>query len=226
MKGNDIVKTLIGLPVLLLAALPALAGAEITSDPTFVIVQPEQSSFWSTMPSHSVNVSIDFPKGSEQAVLTVSGNRGQEYIYNIGRSDLEDGGYVVELPDPANETDEDVWTFSVVYVENNPTHPPVPKTAKAALLSGVVSGTQVITRCIVPKDGKEWNKVRGGHAVIPVPYGTTSLTLNGNPVDTGLDGAQGWYYLNTLPAGLTLTTEGGVYSALLVGQQGFIMSIE
>ena len=62
-----------------------------------------------------------------------------------------------------------------------------------------------------------------------LPYGTTSLTVGGHAVETGLDGAQGWYAYGPLAARVSqevqLTTPYDVWSVLLTGfSEGFFIS--
>ena len=58
---------------------------------------------------------------------------------------------------------------------------------------------------------------------LPVPFGTTSLVVNGDTVDTGLDGAQGFFTLSGLPASLSLTVSGTTYNADIVNMPGFLL---
>ena len=63
------------------------------------------------------------------------------------------------------------------------------------------------------------------HAVLPVPFGATALTVNGQAVDPGLDGARGWAVLSPVAIGseyvLSLETGSGEFaSADLVGAGG------
>jgi hypothetical protein len=85
-----------------------------------------------------------------------------------------------------------------------------------------------MTRCLAPQTDRVWSKVNG-RAVLPIPYGTVSFTVNGVETDTGLDGAQGWYAINGLGFGVNASLgllAGGVqYAASLIGGPGGIMLI-
>ena len=54
---------------------------------------------------------------------------------------------------------------------------------------------------------------------MPIPYGTVSLSVGGVAVDTGLDGAAGWYPLGPISIGssesVLLETPDAVYNQLL-----------
>ena len=75
---------------------------------------------------------------------------------------------------------------------------------------------------------KVWNKIKG-RAVLPIPYGTSSFTVNGVEIDPGLDGAQGWYALGEIDpkesASLSLTACGREYMAALLGGGAGLMVI-
>ena len=66
-------------------------------------------------------------------------------------------------------------------------------------------------------------------AVIPIPCGMASFTVNGEDVDTGLGGNQGWYALSVMPdteASLCGMAGDATLSAMLLGlYNGFVMSL-
>ena len=111
----------------------------------------------------------------------------------------------------------------------------VGKTSFAARFPGAVFiDTEGSTRCLAPAEGAVWNTVKK-RAVLPIPYGTTSFTMSVNggtvtEVDTGLNGAQGWYALkpNTDDSvSLSLVAGGINYAATLLGQgDGFFVIIQ
>ena len=104
--------------------------------------------------------------------------------------------------------------------------------AKLGLIQGLDTGARGGTRCLAPADGRVWGRVKGGRAVLPIPYGTTSfsVTVNGEPraADTRLNGAQGWYALNPIAPGavisLSCLADGVSYAAsILGGGNGFML---
>ena len=55
-------------------------------------------------------------------------------------------------------------------------------------------GEGASTCVLAPKGDRKWNVVKR-RAVMPIPYGTTSLLVNGAEVEDAAANAQGWYAL-------------------------------
>ena len=149
------VAALAGAAVLTVSA-PA---AKLSSEPTFIFLKPETSSFWNTATNSTMT-----------------------------------------LPAPDSPKTENVYELSLTF-DNGAT----PRTAKLGLIQGLDSGAKGSTRCIAPASGKVWETAKY-RAVLPIPYGTDtfSVKLNGGEwrnVDTGLNGAQGWYALSPIAKG-------------------------
>jgi hypothetical protein len=101
--------------------------------------------------------------------------------------------------------------------------------AKIGLVQSWAKGScSAATRVLSPKDGAAWKGVKH-RAVLPVPYGTTSLQVNGVTLDTGFDGAQGWHGLALAPdetAALSAEIGESVWTAWLLGlAKGHVISI-
>lgn len=177
---------------------------------TFVYLKPETSSFWRTARGSRTSVPIDFPEGAASATLSVKGARFSEsHAITSGTTSFD-----LVLPEPTKPGEENVYDLTLAF-DNG-----VTRTARLGMIEGLSSAPGGRTRCLAPASGKAWGKV-SGRAVIPVPYGATSLTVNGVAVDPGLGGAQGWYLLDGLTHGhdalLTLAVDDVSYEASLVG---------
>lgn len=198
-----------------LTCLIALALAATTfaaeSPSAFVFVNPDTSSFWRTARSSSVTVPVDFPDGATSATLSVTGV-GCSARYDIA----SEGPCSFSLPAAANSGGENTYSLTLSFDRGEP------KTAQVSLIAGQESGGAGATRC-VSQESRVWSRVAGGHFTLPIPYGTTSLTLNGETVNTGLDGAQGFITLSTLPAALRLAADGTTYNADLDRLTAFMM---
>ena len=207
------VAALAGAAVLTVSA-PA---AKLSSEPTFVFLRPETSSFWNTATNSTMTLPIDYPSGATKATLTVNG-----VGYNRVYSNLTGTSIEIDLPAPDSPKTENVYELSLAF-DNGA----APRTAKLGLIKGLDSGAKGSTRCIAPAQGKVWSTATD-RAVLPIPYGTTSFTVNGVEHDTGLDGAQGWYALSPIERGETITlsclANGVSYAAsILGGGNGFML---
>lgn len=217
--------------VLMYTAAALLAGASVLSAaaedtlrsaPVFVYLQPGRNSLWSTMPGNSVSLPITFPNSATSATLSIASKRGKSYSpHVITAEDLTaDGLYELEFPAPASPAEEDVLVFTLAF--NDPLH--TVRTAELSLICGLRSDNSGVTRCLTQKGTARWNRLPSGGAVLPIPYGTTSFLVDDVETDTGLDGAQGWYFLPYRDnVQLSLTEHGSVYLASLRGAVGSVL---
>ena len=150
---------------------------------TFVFLQPEKSSFWHTATNSTMTVPVDFPEGSSSARLTV---RGVGYLREYEGVTVP--MFTFELPKPDKPEKENVYDLTLTFDDGTE------RTAKIGLIQGLKSGPNGSTRCLAPAEGNAWCRARK-RAVLPIPYGTRAICVNGVETDTGLGGAQGWYAL-------------------------------
>ena len=203
---------------MLLAAMAALAvgATELASEPTFVFLRPETSSFWRTATNNVMTVPVDFPDGATSASLQVRGVSYSRLYENIVEKH-----FTFELPPAESEEAENVYDLALVFNDSAGTV----RTAKLGLIKGLSPDAEGVTRCLAPANGCLWEKTKG-FAVLPIPYGTTSLVVNGEDTPTGLAGAQGWYALRVPADGATslaLTVNETTYVASLLGRYGFML---
>ena len=209
------------------ASLLAVAspGTEIESEETFVFLRPETSSFWNTATNSTMSLPIDYPNGATKAKLEVTGV-GYSKVYENITSDSFD----IELPVPDSPQTENVYDLKLTF-DNEA----IVRTAKLGLIQGLSPDAEGATRCLAPAEGSVWEKVKY-RAVLPIPYGTTSLSMQTNggewkELDTGLSGAQGWYALSPIGRGdnlsLSCIVDGVSYVAsLLGGGDGFFVIVK
>ena len=199
------------------ASLLAVAtpGEEITSEPTFVFLRPETSSFWNTATNSSMTLPIDYPRGATKATLTVSGAGYAAKTY----PDITESSFDLELPVPDSPQNENVYDLTLTFDEGTV------RTAKLGLIQGLSPDSEGSTRCLAPAEGDVWNTIKK-RAVLPIPYGTETFTMSVNggtvtDVDTGLNGAQGWYAFRPATGdsvSLSLMVGGINYAATLLGK--------
>ncbi len=201
----------------------AVPAAEITSEPTFVFLKPETSSFWNTATNNTMTVPIDYPTGATRATLQVSGIGHSSSYANITGPE-----YTFDLPAATSPETENVYDLTLSFYNESGDPVADPRTAKLGLVQGLAPDAEGTTRCLAPTGSKVWNKVNG-KAVLPIPYGMKTLKINGVDTDTGLDGAQGWYALGRIELNETVTLSGVAgdveYAAELLGGLGGLMLI-
>ena len=203
------------------AALTTLAvgSRELTSEPTFVFLRPETSSFWHTATNNTMTVPIDFPEGANSATLYVSG-----VAYNHIYENIEADSFTFELPEADSEETENVYDLRLVFNDSGATV----RTAKLGLIRGLSPDPEGVTRCLAPANGRLWARTTG-KAVVPIPYGTTSFQVNGVETPTGLDGAQGWFAMDVPAGGVSLSLVApGISSAvsLLGANSGMLLIVK
>ena len=207
----------VGLAVAVLA-FESFAGAVSESFTAFL--RPDESSFWRTAPGKTVTVPIDWPEGASAATLTVTG-LGYSHVY----TDISGESYTFDLPDAVDSQTENVYDLTLAFNDADATT----RTAKLGLITGLTTLAEGTTRCRLPVGSKTWNKAGGLRAVLPIPYGTVSFTVNGVEKASELGGAQGWYALDGLVPGeateLTLSTDEDDYSASLFGAGGILLLV-
>jgi len=195
-----------------LIGLSVLSGPQIVSTPTCIYIRPERTHLWSTLTSSDVTLKIDYPDGATSARLDIIPAKGRTVSY----SNITGPSVDVRLPPAVSPKTETVYTFALTF-DNG-----VTRMAKVGYIyMGEDAGSDVgSTRLIGPKT-QEWNQVDGS-AVLPVPYGTSEVVINGKGIDTGFGGAAGWYFLakpNLLSRDVTevaISTSEGDYSASLL----------
>ena len=198
----------------------AFAAAELTSEATFVFVHPETSSFWHTAPGSSVTVPLEWPAGAASATLVVKG-----LDYEKAYDGLTGDSFTFALPEATSAATENVYDLTLAFDDAAKTT----RTAKLGLVQGLSSDPEGATRCRTPKTAKSWGKEKSGRAVLPIPYGTTSFTIDGVETATGLDGDQGWFALGGIGSNgrlaLALAADGVESTATLFGCCGLLMIV-
>jgi len=197
------------------ALLTAESFAGAVSESFVAFLRPDESSFWRTAPGRTVTVPVSFPEGADAAVLTVTAPG-----YSARYENITTDSHVFELPEAADPTTENVYDLTLTFNDTAATV----QTAKIGLVQGLCPDAEGKTRCLVPAGAGKWGKVKGGRAVLPIPYGITSFTVNGVETETGLGGAQGWYALGGLdavtPTAVRLEADGETYESTLTAAGG------
>ena len=202
-----------GVAVILSAPLFADDGE---SNRAIVILDADTTSFWRTATNNELSLPVEMPPLASSATLTVRGMK-HDQTYEINSA----GDFIVVLPSATSPQTEDVYDLTLTFNDGTV------RTARLGLIQGfAAAGETATTRVFAPKDDAKWKGVKK-RAVMPIPYGMASFTVNGVDTPTGLGGAQGWYALSVAPdavADLLGETEEAALSATLLGlYDGFIM---
>ena len=140
----------------------ATPGEEITSEPTFVFLRPETSSFWNTATNSTMTLPIDYPTGATRATLTVNGDKYAKSYANITNDSFD-----LELPPPTSFEKENVYDLVLTFDDGTV------RTAKLGLVQSFAPDSEGITRCLAPAEGSVWNTRRSGSTPrLHAPSGT------------------------------------------------------
>jgi hypothetical protein len=185
------------------------------SGKSFIFICPEKSSHWRTSPGGAVSLPVMFPDGATKASLSVSGAGYSARYDNITANEFE-----LTLPEAVSAETENVYDLKLQFDDGTV------RTARIGVIHGLQAGAQGAAKCRSSKP-RSWGKIADRYAVVPVPYGTVELTINGKPEDTGLDGAQGWFVVDRLKTGkkslFALSGGDEVFESRLWGVAGFSM---
>ena len=191
-----------------LLACAANAASEVSSTSSFIYVDTSESPFWRTASNNVVELSVDFPAGASSASLSVTG----AYGFSMTTNNLTEGLFTLALPAATSPETEDVYDLVLTFSDGTV------REASFGVIAGLTDRPEGTARCIASASSASWSRFHE-RAVLPIPCGTTSFTIGGATVDTGLDGAAGWYAYGPLALGLSetlgLATADSSYAALL-----------
>ena len=181
--------------MIMLAAVALGAGtaSALTSTGVDVDLDPAHSLFWRTVNGSSVSLSIDWPSEATSAVLSVNDNSGALPVrMEITRID-SDAGTVCEF-EPVQPTvpwEERAYRAELVYYDKDgKSLSGETRTATFGAVLGHGNGAKAFVRN--PND-RCWSRAVGDYVVLKVDEGVNAFGVDGQPVETGLDGAPGWY---------------------------------
>ena len=214
--------------ITLMAATLPVAGpifaVSATSAPCVTWLGPASSLLWKTVTEMPVPVSVDWPDGAQTARLTAVA--GSTTLANEVISDRTVSIYRLNLDLPQSETDECVVDLQLDFLDGESNvlsaHS---RTAQVALVRGTCGNS---FRCMAAEStARKWAVVESRTAVVPVPEGTLSLSLDGASQDFGT--APGWLWIVNLGVGshmLVKTSETSEYEeASLFVRGGFQLRI-
>ena len=183
------------------------------SSPGMLILHPEKTLLWSTCTSDVVDVSIPFPAGATSAALTVDGHR-----YHAVTNGIITDMCRVALPAVRSFDDENVYELTLTFDRGAPLR------ARIGDVHRYSASNEGVARVLGGTGLAQWNRVNR-KAAIPFCYGDAAPTVDGLAVDTGLDGAAGWWLYVPGDSGVAHTLVFDDMSAVLRGKAtGFFMA--
>ena len=207
-------RLLVGLAAAVLSA--SLLADTGKSNNAVVFLRPGEMSFWHTATNSTMSVPVDMPPMASKATLSVCGVKYKK-SYEI----TEPGSFAISLPSATSPQDENVYNLTLSFDDGTV------RTAQLGLVQGYAKGADASTRVLSPKGGAKWGGVKRS-AVLPIPCGMTSVSVNGSEIETGLGGDRGWMALALASgeeASLLAEVGGEAYSAGLLGQPTGLMLI-
>ncbi len=175
------------LPIVVFTVPMFVFGEEETdiSDPVPIVVDTGSFCLWRTATGGTMRVAWTFPLNATLADLAVTGR-----TVKVNVADITEEYVDIELPSPAEAKDEDVLDFTLSFNDGTV------KTASLGLVRGRSDdgGITASTLCLSSTNQIAWWRTDKTF-VLPVPKGTQALTVSGEAIETGLDGAAGWLAL-------------------------------
>ena len=197
--------------MLLSAMSCAFAADNVTA---LVTVDKNASCLWTTVTASQMPVALEWPTGATRAAVLVDG------IEVVASETAGTPSVNVSFAHPAVANEEKVVTLSVRYLNGETL------LSERAVRLGLVVGTVNDDLVSVQSESsRSFGKCRLAHVVLPIPAGTTELTMDGTPI-TDYTSA-GWcdWRVHSGPHVLRLTADGVVWERTIVGNIGILLII-
>lgn len=165
-------KTLVRASILCGCFVAAVSYGAI-SEPQMIFVDPDASLIWKTLTSERAEVPLFWPESAVSAKLTVSSGTAVRSVF-----DLTPPTSLVRVIDglPSDALAEAVCDLVLEFFDANSQR----LSTEVARL-GFVRGTNGASFAFIPEGDATWGNV-GRTAVLPIPDGTESVTVNGAEV--------------------------------------------
>ncbi|MBO7165980.1 MAG: hypothetical protein J6V88_00460 [Kiritimatiellae bacterium] len=194
--------------------LPTIMFAGVSNE-IDLFVETSHSHLWRTSESLSPVIEWETPSTAVSATLSVDSLRGEE-IYDVtGKSKFE-----LKFCEPNSLEDEDVYDLTLTFDCGTSN---VVKKGQIGVVCGLGStGTSGATANLRTLDSK-WNRLAARKAIIPIYAGNKVFTIDGEEVETGLEGTAGWFGWKSIalknesyPYELLLVTDSGNFEASII----------
>ena len=176
----------------LMACFAACLAAANADESILLEASPETSMSWHTLTAAKGQaVTWEWTEGALSARLTVTSSDGTVVSEVLTERSVGSWAFAPALPGTAAE--ERTYTLQLdFFATSDATGTPIAGETLTAENVGVVRGVDGAAGDLIGKgpEARGWDYVRGGSAVLPVPVGSTSITLDGETI--ALDGSFGW----------------------------------
>ena len=159
--------------------------ASDTSEAIGVFTETDTTSFWRTAASSSFTVELDYLTGADSVTVGVRGVKFSRTWEGVTASSI-----AIDLP-AASAHDENVYTLTLAFNDGTV------RTASFAVIASQTAGDEAVARFGRAVGTGEVT----AKSVLPLPYGMTDLTVDGEPVTTGSTGPQGWFVCGKMTRG-------------------------
>ena len=187
----------------LMIGFAACLAAANADESILLEASPETSMSWHTLTAAKGQaVTWEWPERALSARLTVESSDGTVVSEVLTERSVGFCAFAPALPDTAEK--ERTYTLRLDFFgTSDATGTPIAGESLTAENVGVVRGVDGAAGDLVGKGTavKGWRYVRGESAVLPVPAGSTSITLDGETI--ALDGSFGWRALCPVVPGET-----------------------
>jgi hypothetical protein len=197
------------------------AAEAVESNSLDLFVDPAKSHLWRTATTNTPNIQWETPEGAVSATLSVESRYGAKSYDVTGEIAFE-----LKLETPESPDTENVYDLTLTFdcgASN------VVRRGQIGVVRGLGAFGAAGASADIRKGDAGWSKLRGNSAVLQLPAGSKTLAIDGEIVETGLDGAAGWYRWQGItsksgraPYELSLLTEKGELTAdVIVLANGF-----
>lgn len=209
----------LSLGVFLLAFAASLNAAVSNEIDLFVDVGDSIS--WRTAEAANPVIRWFAPADATAASLEVRNSSGKTDVYDVTGL----ASKTLEAALPPSSQEEDVLSLTLTFTTPKGD---VVRKGQFGLVASRSSAAQADARTVLA-DTRVWSRYPSTRAVLLMPQGTTSVTVDGQDVPLDLDGAAGWLGLNLSGEGhaLSCVTPEGEFGSegLRFGRPGMVLIV-
>lgn len=199
----------------------AVSSFAAVSSEIDLFVDVEDSMSWRTEEAANPVVRWFAPADATAASLEVRNSSGKTDVYDVTGLTSK----TLEAALPSSSQEEDVLSLTLTFATPKGE---VVRKGQLGLVTSRSSAAQADARMVLA-DTRAWSRYPSTRAVLLIPQGTTSVTVDGQDVPLDLGGATGWLGLNLSGDGhaLSCVTPEGEFGSegLRFGRPGMLLIV-